>query len=364
LKIERYFARAYAAAFLLVQLGLVIIVVATTLVENAGNLSKSDETAWTAVLLALYGSVQFGYQVLPVACFLSVLVAGTMMARTGELLAVQAAGVSATRIAVALGLVAVMIAAFGGFLGETAVPAATEKLEALQREQLGKNGDPLTRFYNRRTQWFREGDLLLYLPDVDTEERTFSDVVVYRFDHGIIAAVTEAGTLTQTEGAWWLGNVRQHDLNTGTITTVDKQRLDLHVTPRELLDVTGDPRVMPTSAIAELVDRRKKAGFDATPYRLEQYSRLAFPASALGMFLLAIPWALNPNRRRSLAVNLGTGVALVAVLLSLTHVFRLLALGRKIPAPIGAWGVNLVCVVGLPLSFWLYRRWRTRGSLF
>ncbi len=364
MKLFVYFARAYASAFLLVQLLLVIIVVATTLVEAAGQLSKTEETGSTAVSLALYGAVQFGYQVLPVACFLAVLVAGTLLARSGELLAVQAAGISTWRVGLSFGVVAALITLLGGVLGETAVPLATGRLEAIRREELGKSGDPLSRFYNRRTQWFREGDLLLYLPEVDTDAKTVKDVAVYRFDDGIIAEVTEGEQLVHKDDAWWLLGVTQHDLQAAKMMRYASLRLPLSVSPRELVDVTGDPRVMRTSVIEELIQRRGKAGFDATPYRIEVHSRAGFPASAFCMFLLAAPWAINPNRRRSLAVNLGTGVALVGVLLSLTHVFRLMALGRKIPAPLGAWGVDIVCLLALPLSFWLYRRWRTRGSLF
>jgi hypothetical protein len=64
-----------------------------------------------------------------------------------------------------------------------------------------------------------------------------------------------------------------------------------------------------------------------------------------------------------MAVTLGVGVVVIAVLLALTQVFRLLALGHEIPAPLGAWGVGLVALAFSPASFALYRRYRVRGSV-
>ena len=78
---------------------LLVVMVAVSLVENAGRLSELETGAGGAALrLALYGSAEYAYQVLPVACLIGVLVAGTQMARRGELLAVQAAGIHVARL--------------------------------------------------------------------------------------------------------------------------------------------------------------------------------------------------------------------------------------------------------------------------
>lgn len=65
-----------------------------------------------------------------------------------------------------------------------------------------------------------------------------------------------------------------------------------------------------------------------------------------------------------MAVNLGGGVVAIALVLSGANVFRLLALGRQIYVPLGAWGVGLVCAGLIPLSWALQRRARIRGSIF
>jgi lipopolysaccharide export system permease protein len=358
-----YFARAYVAIFLLVQLGLVVIVVATTMVENAGYLSRSDEAGVTALLLSFYSAVQFGYQVLPVACFLAALITGTVLARSGELLAVQAAGLPPLRVGVAFFVVALVIVMGSIVFGETLVPRATARLAVLQAEELGR-GDSLRRFYTRRTQWFRKGDLLLYLPTIDPERDVFTDVRVYRFAKGLIVEVIEAERLTFPSSSWQLESARIFNVESGALRTATLLPLGLDATPRDLVEVAGDPHVMSSHKLSEITGRREAAGFDATVYRIERHSRLAFPLTGLCMFLLAAPWMLSPDRRRSLAVNLGSGVVVVAVMLALTQVFRFLALARRLPVELGAWGLDAVALACVPVSLALRERVRRRGSLF
>jgi lipopolysaccharide export system permease protein len=363
-RLSLYFTRVYLGILLLMQLGLVIVVLATTLMDNAGIISRSEDSAAAALKMAFFGGVQFAYQVFPIACFLALLFCGTLLARSGELLAAQAAGISWMRVAAALlGVVSVVTLA-GGVVGELVVPPFTARYDQLYYQQLGRGADSLTRFFVRQTEWFREGDLLLYLPSQERERESFNHVAAYHFADGLIDSVTDAERLGFEDGAWWLSGARTHDIATSVTTTSARLALPLRVSPRDMMDLTGDPRVMSSGDVAALIDRRQRAGFDAVAYRVELHNRAAFPLSTLGLFALGVAWALNPSRRRSLAVNLGAGVVAVGVFLSLAQIFRLLALGRLIPAPLGAWAIDLACVLCLPLSVVALRRARRRGSRF
>lgn len=364
MKLSLYFARVYLAALLLILTGLVIIIVATTLMDNAGHISRSDESGVAALLLAAYGSVQYAYQLFPIACFLALLVAGTFLARSGELLAVQAAGISTLRVAVALFVVVVLVTAVGGVAGELVVPEVNARYDKLYYDQLGRGYDTLTRFFWRQTEWFREGDTLLYLPNQDRETQSFKGVEVYTVRDGLIASVTHAERLEYSEAAWWLINTRAHDVVTSVVQHHERERLPLQVSPRDLMDLTGDPRVMSSREVSDLIARREHAGFDAIAYRVEWHNRAAYPLTAIVLFLLGVAWALNPDRRRSLAVNLGAGVVAIALFLALAQVFRLVALARRMPAPLGAWAIDVVCLLLVPLSLAAYRRYVRRGSLW
>ncbi|MFC1611577.1 LptF/LptG family permease, partial [Myxococcota bacterium] len=351
------------AATMLVLLTLVILVVAVTLVESAGDISEAESGVTAALWLAVYSSVQHAFQVLPIACFLGALVAGAVLARRGEILAAQAAGVSSLKLALSFMAVVLGASALGVGCGELLVPRAIAGVERVQREQL-HHRSALSRFYNRRLKWFRQGDVLIFLTRVDREARLVRSPVVYRFEQGLIAEVVEAETLRYDELGWYLEKARVRKAAGAEVVDMEVVRLELTVRPTDLIDVTGDPRQMSSSDVRELIDRRETAGFDATAHNIELHNRFAMPLSAIWMFLVVAPWALHPERRRSLAVTLGAGVITIAALLSVTHMFRLMALGHKIPVYLGAWGAGLVSLAILPLSVVLYQRYRVRGSIF
>ncbi|MEK7703520.1 MAG: LptF/LptG family permease [Myxococcota bacterium] len=363
MRLVRYFAAVCAASVTVVWVTLIVLVIAVSLVENAGNLTRLDAGAMTALRLSVYSAVSEGYQVLPIATFLGVLVAGTLLARRGELLAAQAAGITPQRPYVAFFLVALTAATVGGAIGELAVPRALAALERVQLEELGR-ADGLTRFYNRRLQYFRYGALILYLPHVDTASAVFYDPVIYHLEAGLIDVIIEAKRMVYEHGTWALEDATRREVASTKVESLPRLDLPLTIEPRSLTDLAGDPRQMASPEVAALVRRRREAGFDATAHRLELHSRLAYPLSVLWLFVLAAPWALHPERRRSLVVSLGAGVVAVALELSLSQVFRLLALGRKIPAPMGSWAIGIVSVCAVPVSYWLYDRYRTRGSVW
>ncbi len=361
MKLFLYFARYYLGVVLLVQGGLVVIVVATTLVENAGYLARQDAGALS---LALNAAAEFGHMVFPVACLLATIVAGTLLARSGEVLAVLAAGVSARRIASGFAAVVLLVALVGGVVGEVVVPRARARFDKLQRREPMPTGQPFGRYYDRHTQWFREGELLLYLPSYDYASESFGDVVIYRLREGLVASVTDAARMFFRDGSWWLERAREYRVDGARSTSREIEELALGVGPKDLIEVIGDASSMRSAEIMSFRSRRAKAGLDVAPFAIELHGRAAHPLTALLMFLLVVPWSLDANRRRSLAVNMGVGVLAVSFLLSLTYVFRLLALSHKIPAPLGAWGINLACLGLAPLSFALYQRYRRRGSLW
>jgi lipopolysaccharide export system permease protein len=359
---ERYFAAVSAAATLLVWLTLVVLIVAVSLVESAGNLAASDSGLAAALLLVGFNSIRYGFQLLPIACFVGALVAGTVLARSGELLAAQAGGVSALKLAGVFLFVVVVAAGGGAACGEVLVPVAVERGERVLTEQLKSRSD-LSNFYNRRLHWFREGDLLLYVGGLDRERRLVAQPIVYRFQDGLIAEVIEAEVMRHDGNTWLLEKARLRAAETAHIEEAEVMPLELRATPSDLLDTIGDPRQMGAPEVRALVERRTKAGFDTTSHRIELHNRYALPLSAIWMFLVVAPWALHPERRRSLAVALGGGVGIIAMLLGVTHVFRALALGHKIPVALGAWGPGLVSLLLMPISFWLYQRYRVRGTI-
>ena len=363
MRLDRYLSSLYAGAVLLSLSSLVMLVVAAQFLEGASNFNTVEGGAESALELSLLVGVEYGFQILPVAVFLGVLVAGTVLARRGELLAMQAGGMSTWRQALPMGLVVLGIVVAAVVGGDTVIPKALERAETIRLEKLRKPS-ALHRFFSRRAHWFKHDEWMLHLPLVDTQTGTFRSPTIYRVTGGEIREVMTAKVLEYQEKRWVLSDVevyRPSDMEVERLATFE---LALAARPEDLRGVAGNPRHLSRSEIQLLVQRRERAGMDSTAHRLEVHQRVAQPCAALWMFLLALPWALMPDRRRSMAVVLGAGVVAVAVLLSCMHILRMLALSDQITPFWGAWGMGLLGLGVLPANQWLVDRYRSRGTVF
>ncbi len=357
MRLVRYIALIYAGATCLTIIGLVVIVVGASLVEGSGTMMRANAGAGTVLELAGYRAAGFAYQIMPAAVLLGAMIAGTTLARRGELLGAQASGIGPSRIWVAFVGGALVFTVLTALAGEYLVPWSVVRLEREQIAALGRS-DTQSNFYNRPVQWFRKGDLILYLPEVDLKNQRFNRPVIYRIADAQLREVIEAEALVYETGGFRLLEARVLDVGTSTFTHTPDLPLALDTTPTALADVTGDPRQMRILQVAALARRRADAGFDATPHAVELHGRLSHPLNAIWLALVCAPWALHVDRRRSLAVNLGIGVIAIAVLLTLMYTFRMLALGHQIAAPLGAWGLSLAILAAMPVSFWSYRKLR------
>ncbi len=362
MRLGLYIAKIYTAAIFLSLSLLVVLVVSVTLIESASQMSRLDDGAMVALQLAMFQAVDFAYQVLPITAFLGALVTGALLARSGELLAMQAAGLGPVRILMPCLLVTLIVCGIGMVGGEWGVPWGLKEADKIRMKHMRRHS-ALTSFYNRRTHWFKNKDLVLHLPSVDLETGVFLNPSIYDMQDGQIREVIEAESMKEVNGTWVLSRVSIYRSVGIPFEGRDEFELKMAVSTRDLTDVTGNPRLVTRGELENLIERRNQAGFDSSLHQVELHQRVAFPMLAFWLFLLAAPWVIDPGRRRSMPVNLGVGVVAIAAVLSATHVFRLLALGRKIDTAVGAWGVALVCLIAIPLSWMAQRRVRIRGSL-
>jgi lipopolysaccharide export LptBFGC system permease protein LptF len=396
-RLLRYLAGRYAAAVVLCLGALVVLVVGTTLVENAGGLAREAQGRALALQLIGWSAVEYAYLYWPVAALLGLLATGAQLAGQGELLAVQAGGTGPLTLARPFLGVALVGAALCALCGEFCLPTTVQaKAHALEHFRAR---DAATLFYAQRTQWFLDDSLLLYLPEVDRSTATFCRPSVYQLQAGRIISVTSAQTLRYhraeaspqaslpptkasapptkadlpltkasapptradlpltkasappAQAGWWLHQAERHWVHRPQIEKFEDLAVPLRVSPRDLIDVTGNPRLLRFNDLRALIDRRERAGFATTAHRLELHSRSAQPLSAVVLVLLALPWATRPDRRRTLAGTLGYGVVAVGLYLSVSQIFRVLAAGHDIAPIWGAWGAPALSCV-------LYLLWR------
>ena len=352
MKLSLYIARLYASSVVICVAVLVILVLCATLMESAGNLSGNADGLWVALELSALGSIEYAYQVFPVASLLGALITGTVLARRGELMALQSSGMSVTRQAIPFVVVAGLFSLGGLWLGEVALPTAQAEIDSLRLTKL-RQKSALNRYFTKDLQWFRQGDWMMYLPVSGRTGKSFREPILYRMENGLVAEVLHGHVLKYENDSWILHEVERFLPGLGRSEKKTRQDIRLKVSPPDLLNVAGNPRHMQSKDIEHLIRRRTVSGADTTAHALEYHGRKAYPMGIFWMCILALPWALKPDRRRSMALNIGLGVVAIGVLLTVTHIFRMLCLGQVIPTWLGAWGMGILSIPFTPISFWL-----------
>ena len=337
----------------LVHSALVVVVVLLRLVENVGDLARQPNAAELTLQLALLAAVEHAYQVLPMACFMGVLVAGTQLAQRGEMLGLQAAGWGLGLSCGPFLAVALVLGLAGAALGETVLPRVVARQAHLQ---VG-GGDALSRFYGRTLHWFRDGAMMLHLPEpMSAQPPAFADPSLYRLAAGQLTEVLRGRRLVHDGQSWWLDDAVVRQVGSLEVQRLTRLRLDLSVQPNDLGDVMGNPRALPYAEVRALLARRQRAGFETAAHALELHQRWTYPLGTLGLVLVGLPWATDPNRRRSLTAVLGAGAGLMALYLASVQLLRLLALAHRIAPGLGAWGALLLWGGLAPISWRVHRR--------
>jgi lipopolysaccharide export LptBFGC system permease protein LptF len=343
--LQRYMAWQYARVSVMVWLSMVSLVVLLHLVESIDVLSVRAGGTWIAVKLALLSAVEYSHTMLPPACFLALLITGAWLGNRGEILAMQSMGFTSRRLCVSWACVVCLCWGAGLVLAEHVVPRALRSVERMYRKEGLRSRTRLGPAWTQRPQWVRSGRYVLFLPEADVKKGQFFDPTVYVLRNGVVHETLEADVLVYENKQWVLFNVFQHPITSQNPPVhKDMQVLPITLAVADMIDVAGNPRHMSYEALDIFLHRRRSTGFDAVPFLLEKHERWSYASSVWGLFALAWPWVCTPSRRRSVAVTMGGGAAVVAVFFAITQVGRLLVLNHVLPGWLGAWLPLVVCV--------------------
>lgn len=343
---DRHLATRYLLTVGLLQLALVIVISVSLLVEDVEIFSAS-ERATATTMLALLGlrALIYGYQLLPIAAFLGVLVWGALLAQRGELIAAYVGGYHPARLAAPILAGALLLAGLTFATGEWLVPPAANRLVQIRSLEL-YGVDPLERLLSKRVTWYRDGDLLLNLPAVDLERQELHEPQVFVLGPGgLVRGWWRARLLARPAGGWELRDGVYWDLSAGGAPLprpFAAQALPLAVELQDLLDLSSKPEQLSAAELARVIERRRKLGHLTRLHTQQLHQRFVYPVSLLVLVLLSLPLALVPERRRGLTGALGSGSAVAALAYAIDYLFRSLVAAGAIAPALGAWLPALV----------------------
>lgn len=340
----RYTALRFLTAFAgsLVILALVLLVVDMLL--NLGDVIEAESTLLGAIGLLLQRTLAtYLPYLIPVATFTGAFFAVGQAARSREIVAVKAGGVSPLRALLPIFAISAGIAVVALALNETITLRAAAAVNTSNGSSVGE----VT--LRSGTIWYHTGRYIYNIRDPRPESDTVRDVRVFERDEaGRLIRLIHAREAARLAPQEW----RFVDATVRTFDPVDAKNPPVVERAEEVVLELGEDRtphlqaaelaVLPLGTLSDYVSAVLADGGNPGRARALLHSRLTIPFLVLLFALLAIPLGLDVEQTRSLAMPALQGVGMLFVFLLVREYSASFGARGELSAALAPWATLVV----------------------
>jgi len=351
-KLDRYILGEVLGPLLFGIGAFVIILVSVDILREAFKLIfRQGIPALIVAQAFIYQLPQTIALTLPMGTLFGVLMAMSRLSSEGEVVAIQAGGVSFPRIALPMVVVGIVVSLATFALNETISPPANKAARRLLAEA-GGSDLAVRHHYTFQIPPEGEPDKYMHAAVFDTRNLTLQKVLIIEWRAG------EPWKWFIADSAQWEGEeIVLHDLtyvshNGRTTTHLDQLTYHIGMAPEQVARYERKPDDMSMAELGQELRLRSQVDpGDRSLYELRQHyhSHTAIPWCALGFALLAAPLALRPQRT---SAGVGLGISLGIILFYYVAFYLLSVVGEQgaIPPVVAAWLPNVALfLVGIGL---------------
>ena len=352
--LDRYILRQFFSPLALIVLGIAGLVLLVQVVDTLPGFRD-----WKAPLsyIALFHALQFPYlvlQVLPMGIMLATLISLGGLARTSELAAMRAGGISPARISQPILMAALCLALLDGAMAEWVVPASTDRAHYVQKVLIEKRNTDYDSPWRERMVKGATGGRQIYLDHYDASRGNMGGVVVLEEKDGrLLSRIDASGGRYEPEGWVLYGGVERSFNAAGFEAKVRRfKRLPLPALKEKPSDFVvesnqreEDLLLLSSAKLMRIIQVLRTTGADSRREESCLHVRLAYPLACFVLALLgcSIPFLFPSGRRAVAGAAIGLLATLAAGMLYLVCIQVGVSLGTDgvLPPMAGAWIGNL-----------------------
>ena len=353
--LDRYISRKYLAVMGLVMGGLLSASVLGAFFERLEAIHKHGKPLGLLLQHVWFRIPEFLAAVIPVAALTTTLLVLGLLARTNEITAMKASGISVYRMVVPVLVLSAAASGAAFLVQERLAPAASSRAE----EAWNRINDVPARRYsylNRHWSMSRSKNRIYRYEYFDPAASAFSRLSVFDLDPARWSIARRIYAERASLGANGLALERSwiRDFRAGAaVPFAIRDAWELATAEgRTFFREWKEPEQMTYGELREYAAEVRTAGFEASRLRVDLGGKIAFPLVSLVMTVLAIPFAFVMGKKGNL-VGLGLSVALAIGYWGTFGIFRSLGYTGVLTPFLAAWGANLV--FGLAGVFFLLR---------
>lgn len=304
--IDLYIARTLfssVALTLSVLIGLSALIKFVEQLRRVGQGDYDMTVAGMYVLLSLPREIEL---FLPMATLLGALIGMGLLAQSSELVVMQAAGLSRSKITFsAMKSVIILIIAVMA-LGEWVTPLSEARAKQIRTQALS-GGSLLA---SDSVTWAKDGNDFVSIGQV-LDQNTLQDVNVYKFDNELkLTQVISAKQASFNDASWQLKSIKQVVFTDQRIQNNFMDTLDWNssITPDKLGVVAIKPEALSIRGLNEYVDYLRNNDQDSARYELALWRKIFQPISVAVMLLMAMSFIFGPLRSVTMGARTSMGI--------------------------------------------------------
>lgn len=344
--IDRYVTRSLLGKFAMVMVAFWALFVLMSFIDLVDDMRQNHVKGVVMLHYYAFSTPQTLHLLAPVGVLVAVLVAIGLMARSNEITALKAAGVSIYRAVIPALAVAAAVSALAFAAAELVLPPLNKV--AAQSFNVIKGRPPQSSSVLQR-RWILGSDDRFYNYDFLERSATSDRVTLYGLSVYDVEprSFTLRDRLYAARAAW---NGVSWDLERGwraTLLPAPRFHAFTQARTRELEPPSyfkQEDRPTETLGLRELADyieRIDALGLDTTALRVQLHRKVAYPVVSLVMALLAIPFSLVVARRGAL-YGVAASIVISIVYWASISIFEQLGNSAVLPAALAAWVPNLL----------------------
>lgn len=341
----RYFAREILGTSFLVLLALLALFGFFDLIRELDDLGRGNYRLTSMLGYVALMLPSHAYVLLPAAGLMGTLFAMSRMSEQSEITVLRASGLSLGQLALHVGGAGIILAVATALVGELLTPYTEEMAKGLR---LKATRSIVAREF-RSGFWVKDDRSFVNIQDV-TPETELLNVRIYEFHPDFrLASISRAEKgVYAGPNTWELSNVELTRFEAGGVVLQRNARSTWEsvLTPDILSVLKVVPERMSALSLRAYIEHLHDNRQKATRYEIAFWNKLLYPAVAIAMMVLAIPFALGSARSGGVGGRIVIGILIGMAFHFSGRLFSHVGLLNDWPALVSA-GLPLLMVIAV-----------------
>lgn len=310
--LDLYIGRSFLRYFIFIAAILLILFSLLELISQLDDVGKGSYQLPDALLFVALTLPKRLLDLMPISTLLGGLLALGMMADHGELVAMEASGISTRRIGGAALATGMVLMALAGILAELVVPGMEQMARNSRAQALS---DDITLI--RQGFWARTGERYVHV-DKMLDHGVAADISLFTFDKtGRMQSFIHAenGRLGN-DGSWNLTGITEKTITDSEVTTTRRQTLTLEffLSADQVRILELPPYSLSAPDLVRYIDALRQSGQNPDQYTIALWRKFTIPLTTGAMVLLSLSFVFGSTRNISAGYRITSGTFLGIVL--------------------------------------------------